>query len=443
MQVAESNKFGFWSTVLLGINGIIGSGIFLLPGQIMAHAGNLTIYVYLFVTLLVLSIAWCFAQCSMLFTRNGGSYIYAKEAFGEFIGFEIGMMRWVVGSIAWASLAVAFVTALSAIWPPALFEPMRSIILLTMIGGLGLLNIRGIQVVKGLSNAITIAKILPLIMLALIGIFFIKQSNFIAISEQENAVGTFGSASLILFYTFGGFEILPATAGELKNPTKNIPKAVMIVIAFCAILYFFIQFVTTGILGVDLASSATPIADVAEKLLGTTGKWIVTIAMLVSIGGVNIACSFFTPRAGAAMAEDQMVPLVIAEQNRYGSPSIAIVISVIITSVVALSGNFTQLVMISVIARLTQYITTCIATIVFYKKNNPGITFGKSPMKLVIPVVALMGLFWLLSQATFQQIYLGFGALVLVAPIYFIQKRRVLQQSQNFAIEEQLASSES
>lgn len=113
----EKQKMGFWSIVLLGINGIIGSGIFLLPNQAMKLMGTASIGVFIFDALLVTSITVCFAECASLFEVNGGPYIYAKAAFGEFVGYEVGFVTWAIRMIAEATMAVAFTTALGGIVP--------------------------------------------------------------------------------------------------------------------------------------------------------------------------------------------------------------------------------------------------------------------------------------------------------------------------------------
>jgi amino acid transporter len=411
------------SMVLLGINSIVGSGIFLLPGQAMALVGTWSIFVYLFVSLLVLAIAWCFAKCASIFNRNGGSYVYAKEAFGNFIGFEIGLMRWAVGMIAWASLAVGFVTVLSSIWPLALQEPIRSSLILSLIWGLGLINILGVRLIKQLSNIITVAKLIPLVFFVFIGIFFVNHSNFVFDFPVNFEKGTFGSAVLVIFYAFGGFETLAVVAQEMKNPTKNVPLAVMIVVSVCAILYFFIQLIAIGILGPALATSMTPIADVAELIYGPTAKGIIMIATLVSIGGVNIASSFITPRSAVALAEDEMIPKIIAQKGRFGTPYFAILITLILTSLVAISGDFTQLVTISVVSRFAQYTSTCLAVYVFHK----DLLSFKKPLlysiKAFIPLIALSGICWLFLQATLYQLYWGLGGLIAGIPLYFIQQK--------------------
>lgn len=420
MNIQEKDKLGLFSIILLGINAIIGSGIFLLPGQVSSLVGSGSLIVYGFVTLMVLSIAWCFAKCAALFNRDGGAYLYAKEAFGDFVGFEIGMMRWAVGIIAWASLAVAFVTALSLVWPKAIQEPTRSILILSLVFGLGAINMLNIRVMTFLNNLITVAKLLPIFFFIGIGIFYIKQSNIIPIEIPEFGTGTFGEAALVIFYAFGGFESLVFAAGEMKNPKKNLPLAVMITIMICALLYFLIQLIAIGSLGAALPTSISPMSDVAEMLLGPSGKLVIAIAMLVSIGGVNIFASFIVPKNGVALAEDGMISSVLARKNRFGSPHFAIVLTVLATSLMAFSGSFTQLVVISAISRFAQHISTCLAFLVLYKHQ---LTFKQPLRKLLtmfIPLIALSGIFFLIAQTPIYQLVYGFATLILSIPLYFL-----------------------
>lgn len=424
MNREKSHHLGFLSMVLLGINGIVGSGIFLLPGKVMSLAGNWSIIVYLFVTLLVLSIAWCFAQCATLFNRNGGAYVYAKEAFGDFIGFEIGIMRWVIGIMAWASLIVAFVTALGSIWPTSLQEPMRSVLILSLSGGLGLLNIYGIRLFKHLNNLVTIAKLVPLVVFVLLGVFYVKQTHFTSLKWEELEAESFGSAALVIFYAFSGFETLAVAAGEMKNPQRNLPLAIMIVISFCSFLYFFIQIIAIGLLGDALADSETPLADAAQLFLGDSGKWFVTLAMLISIGGTNLSASFITPRSGVALAEDGMIPRWIGAKGRFDTPVWAIVLTIGLTALLALTGSFAHLVVVSVVSRFAQYISTCLAVYVFHRRSPNRQSLVKRGMVAVIPAIALAGVIWLVLQATPNQLIWGLGALVICAPLYWLQREK-------------------
>lgn len=403
------NKIGFWSITLLGINGIIGSGIFLLPGQIMSLVGYWSFLVYIFVAVISGSIAWCFTQCATLFDRNGGSYLYAKEAFGEFVGFEIGLMRWVVGIIGWASLTVGFVTALSMIWPAALTEPYRTIVIISVLGLLGILNILGIDGVKRLNNILTIAKLIPLVTLILVGAFYMKSELLIPSEVESFPVYTFGPAALMLFYAFSGFESVATAAGEVHNPSRNLPWAVCLAIAITTLIYFLTHMIAVGILGTDLSLSTTPIVDVAQQILGPTGKWIILIATLVSIGGINLVASFIIPISAVVLAEDRMIPAVMAKKGRFGTPTNAILLTVVLAMLVSFSGDFSQLAMISVVSRFAQFSSTCLATIVFRKK-------------LFIPFIALSGICWLLLQTTPSQLAWGLGAMAIGVPCYFIRR---------------------
>lgn len=425
MSLNENQKFGLTSMILLGINAIVGSGIFLLPGKVSALSGGSSSSIYFFISALSLAIAWCFAQCASRFSRNGGAYVYAKEAFGEFIGFEIGMMRWSVGIIAWASMAVGFMTVLTSVWLAAGEEPLRSILIILLVSSLGGLNILGIKGVKGLNNIITISKLLPLIFFILVGVFFIKQSNFTFQTvplPPGSSESSFGAAALVLFYAFGGFETLAVAAEDMKNPKKNLPVALMIVIIFCAGLYYLIQLIATGLLGAHLSTSEAPITDAVEVMVGPVGKWIVTVVMLISIGGINVAASFLTPRSGVALAEDRLVPAVIAAKNKFGTPYLAIIITVILTCFIALSGSFVELVTISVVSRFAQYISTCLASIKFNQEKLLQASNCKRIGILSVPILALLGIVWLLFHASIHQIFIGFSALIVGIPLYFIQK---------------------
>jgi amino acid transporter len=424
MSQGAPRTIGLTSMILLGINGIIGSGIFLLPGEVVALAGEWSSAVYLVVSALVLGIAWCFAQCASLFTRSGGAYIYAKEAFGNFIGFEIGLMRWAVGIFAWAAVVVGFVTALSSVWPEVMNEPHRSLVILSLVGLLGLLNIVGLKGLKFLNNVVTVAKVLSLMVFILIGLFYAQESFVLSPIQHSFESTAFGGAALLIFYAFGGFECLVIAAGEMKNPKRNLPIAVMTVISLCSILYFFIQFTAMALLGESLADSSAPLTDAANKFLGDSAKWVVAAAMLISIGGINIASSFITPRSGVALAEDGMVPKWIASKGRFGTPIWAIIITVSFTGLFALSGSFSQLAVVSVVARFVQYISTCLAVIVLRKQIGAEHNGLRRSLTIVIPIVALVGIGWLLTHATGNQLLWGSSALVLGIPLYFLRPQQ-------------------
>ncbi len=419
------NKFGLFSIILLGINAIIGTGIFLLPNRAYAEVGVNSIFVIIFDALLVISIALCFAEMGGMYKNNGGPYIYAKEAFGGFVGFEVGIMKWAIAIIAWAAMAMGFPTALGAVWAPAQNPIVQKVIAVSIIILLGIMNIMGVKVSKIMNNIVTTGKLLPLILFVTVGIFFIKGHNFtnpVAESGEVVLKGTFGSAALLIFYAFTGFESIGVAAGDMDNAKKNVPLAICIVLVLVAIIYTLIQVNSIGILGPELAATETPVATASEAFLGKWGGALVTAGTLISIGGINIASSFLTPRSGVAMSDENQLPSIISKRNSKDVPYVAVIISCVLTALITLTGSFTTLAAISVVSRFAQYIPTCLAVPVMRKKA-PDMERGFTiPFGPVIPVVAIAVSIWLLTNSDLKRIIFGLGGLVIGAVIYGIMK---------------------
>ncbi len=421
-----TQKMGLPSIILLGVNGIIGTGIFLIPGKVMALAGPACLWLYLLVAFFVGFITLCFADCASLFTRNGGPYVYAREAFGELVGFKVGVLKWVASMIAWSAMTAGFITSLGAIWPEAAQEPVRGILITLLLSALGVANLLGANFVTRLNNMITICKLLPLISIVVIGAFYVNPDNFTSLSLFDVRMDTLGAATVIIFYAFAGFESLAVAAEEMHNPRKNLPIALVIVLFIVAAIYFSVQAVAMGVLGESLATSITPIIDVTTVLFGPVGTWIVGIASLLSMGGIMVAASFGTPRSGEALAVDAVIPMSLAAKNRFGAPYIAVIVTVIITLLLALYGNFLLLAGVSVLARATQYIPTSIA-VLFLNQDTPE-RFLKGRFRKITAIIAALASVWLLFQAPVEHL-IGCAIIIgLLFPLYYIS--RALSQGQ-------------
>ena len=174
----NDKKWNLQTIVLYGINSVIGSGIFLLPGSAYDHLGPASLLAYLFVFVLVMSIALCFAECGSMFEQSGGPYLYAKQAFGDFFGYEVGVMKWIVSIIAWATMAVGFSTALSALIPQIASPVLQKTIAIGIILTLSLVNLLGINIMAYLNNIATVAKLIPMAIFILGGIWYVEGSNY-------------------------------------------------------------------------------------------------------------------------------------------------------------------------------------------------------------------------------------------------------------------------
>ena len=421
----EHKKLSFWSMVLLGINGIIGSGIFLLPNKAMALIGPASLLVMIFDMFLVLAITFCFAEAGGLFKDNGGAYIYAKEAFGDFVGYEVGFLSWITRILAFSTMTVGFATALGGIFPDWNTDLMKNVIITVIVLVLTIINLLGIKLYEILQNVATIAKLLPFILFIGMGIFFIQPSNFTPMFPGgEYTPGTFGTAAVMLFFTFTGFETLGVAAGEMENPQKNLPKATLITIFAVSAIYILLLACAIGIMGYELANTTAPVQVAFGQIAGTFGTTVVALGTLVSIGALCIASSFVTPYCGLALAEQHMLPAFMAKRNRFGAPYWCILVSTIIATLVGYTGGFAFLASISVVSRFSQYIPTCLSIMVFRKTMPNAPRAFKIPFGPVIPTIAFLVSLWLLSQTKPQQLILGLGAAVIAVPFYFLVHKK-------------------
>lgn len=426
----SSKKLGFWSIVLLGINSIIGSGIFGLPGEAYKMIGPASIVVLVFCTVLAVSIALCFAEAGSWFDENGGPYLYAKEAFGQFIGFEVGFMKWAIGMIAWAAMANFFAITISTVWPQAADPFTKNVIIGVVLIGLGIVNIMGVQASKVLNDIITIGKLVPLIFFIVVGIFFVKGGNFkpfVIVPSGEATTTAFVAAAISLFYAFTGFESLAVAAKEMKDPKKNVPKALVMVMFVVSVVYVLVLAISIGVLGEGLRGSANPVADAATKIMGPVGGYIITIGTIISVGGINIASSIFTPRSAKALVDQGLMPKSMGKTNKNEAPYIAIIVSVIGTLIIAWSGSFTILSQISVVSRFIQYIPTCLAVLIFRKKYSDKEINFKIPGGAFVPIFAVIVSLILLIKAGIDspmKIVWGLGGMIVVVPIYFYMTKR-------------------
>ncbi len=415
------NQLGFWSVVLFGINGIIGSGIFLLPNTLMKSFGPASTLIFILDGILALLIGFAFAECAGLFKEMGGAYLYAKEAFGDFVGYEVGFVQWAVRIITQGAMYVGFATALAGFLPDLASPMMKNVIVTVMSLILMGLNLTGNGPTALVNNIITVGKLIPIFLVIVVGLFTFNVQNFqpFFIPELTNA-GNFSKTALLLFFAFGGFEAVALIAGEVKNPTKNVPRALLVIIGTVVTVYFLIQIAAISLLGTDLTQTVVPMQDGVARVLGRAGSSIVAAGTLVSMGGITVATSYAMPRSGEAMAEQGMMPKALAKKNAKGVPYIAVFVSTALSLLVAYSGSFEMLAQISSVSTFGQYIPTCLAVIVFRKKMKDAPRHFKIPFGPILPLIAVVLSVWLLANADWISLVGGLGAFLVAVPFYFL-----------------------
>ena len=421
----ENAKFSLGGATLYGINAVIGSGIFLLPRTIYMDLGPASLLAMIFDAVLVLLLAVCFAEVSCYFDKNGGAFQYSKSAFGDFIGFIVGLLGWFVTIIAWSAMASGFAKLLIMAFP--VLKGMNTLISITLVIILSTINSTGLKTSKIFTVTITIAKLIPIIAFVFMAIFFIKGgfdkgnfTPFLQLKEGMTLSKALASTSMTIFYAFIGFEALPVVAGEMRDAKKNVPKAIIGSISIVSILYFMIIAGTIAMLGAGILESGAPVQDAFGQMVGPWGKWLISVGALISILGLNVGDSMMIPRYGASIADEGLLPKVVSQKNRKEAPYIAIIISCVLTCLLLLSGSFEQLAELSVVFRFIQYIPTALAVIFLRKKNPDMKTAFKLPFGPVIPILAIAVSVWMLWQgADTKSLIAGGAGIVIAAVIYF------------------------
>ena len=424
MGTDKKDKFGLWSIVLLGINGIIGTGIFLLPNRAYALMGPSSLLILLFDAFLAGCLALCFAEVAGFFSRNGGPYLYAKAAFGDFVGYEVGVLKLVVTIIAWAAMAVGFATALGAAFPFFAGDTMKNLIAAVLIGGLTIMNIAGVKISKILNNIMTISKLVPLCVFIAVGLFFVNGSNFTPFVPTHMADGAFANAAITMFFAYTGFEAIAVAAEDFKDPKKDLPRGIILTMIIVTIIYMLVVGISIGILGPDLAVDKAPIQTAFGRAVGPVGAYFILIGTLFSMGGINLAESFIAPRACTSLAEDGMLPAFLNRRTSWGTPWASSVVVAILSILLAWSGSFTTLAAISAVSRFTQYLPTVLSVIVFRRKWKDREGTYKIPGGIFVPVVAFLTSLWMLSNAKPMQLVWGLGGILVIAPYYLVYKKK-------------------
>ena len=315
----QAGKISFASVFLFGINSMVGSGIFLLPGVLFQDAGNWSLALILLAALAVLAMAYCYAEMAHHFSGNGAGWYYTYKEFGRFWGFEIGLFTWLQGAAAIATEIAAFLRGLRP-WLPRLSE-----ITVYRWAGLGmiliLLTIRllGKKASTWANNFSTVLKLAVLGLFVVLGIFYVKPGNFNA--SVHNSLSDFDHAFMLIFFMFPGFSFLPVQASSIHNSKKNLPKLLIGVVISVAVIY------------------------------------VITM-------GVAISMFYSTPYVVSSLANEKaLLPRFIGIKSQNGVPYVATLLTAGIVLVLVMSGDYLALIPCSIMIAVVQYAFVAMATI--------------------------------------------------------------------------------
>jgi len=418
-----------WEIVALSVNDVVGSGVYLiLPVAAASLLGPASVWAIFAASFAVLLIVLCFAEASSLFDEPGGAIVYTRAAFGEFVGFEVGWMTWIARIASVASLSVFFARAVGYLWDGANHGWGQAVSIVVPLAVLTWINVVGVK--SGALTAVLLAfgKLVPLAILVAVGIFAIDWNRVFPVPMPERQ--NFMKAALLVLYAYAGFENTPAPAGEFKNPKRDVPFALIAMIAIVTAFYTLVQLVAIGTIP-NLGTSQTPLADAGRLLLGPLGGLLLTIGAVLSVLGTNNNTVLAGPRYLYALAQGGRLPSALAKIHpRYRTPYVAIIVqSAVALLLIGLDayrhsvspgafGIAENLAVLSTIARLATYIGTCLAVPVLRRKLPTTPRTIRLPGGPVIPILALIICFLFLSAAETKNFVAGGIALVVGAIIY-------------------------
>ncbi|HEX8254878.1 MAG TPA: APC family permease, partial [Thermoanaerobaculia bacterium] len=349
----------------------------------------------------------------------GGAYLYARSAFGDFIGFETGWMNWIARLTSLASLSNGMVLALALLNPSLGQGAARHAIIIVILGTLALIHFLGVRYGAASIYVFTLGKLVPLVGFIIVALIAWK-SNPIPGSFVLPGAGTqWDDAILFMLFAYAGFENLGVPAGEFRNPRRDLPLALLAGTLAIAAIYALAQLGAMSALP-DLSHSKTPIASAAAALIGPVGAFVITVGALLSMAGTNSGTMLEGSRMLYALSLDRRLGPISYVHPRFRTPSVAIAIHAIVALALALGGSFAQLALLSAVARLVTYLVTCAAVPRLRKLNEGFRTPG-----LIVPILGVLvsaGIVVLVMADNPRRLLAGTIALTVGAIIYFLSR---------------------
>lgn len=404
-----------FDVLCIGVNATVGSGVFALPDDMHRAMGGYSPLAFLLCALLLMPVALCFAELSGRHEDTGGTYLYARNAFGNNIGFVIGWFCWANTFVSWAANATLFVE----------LAGMRSSLVTSAVSAglviaLGIINYFGVKLGARLVNLLVIGKVGAILCFLVVAIAAFDPSK-LGGTLPRGALGI-GQGIYLSLFPLQGFEVAPVAAGETQNPKRNVPLGTMGALLLSALLFVVVQAVLVGVYPRIGEESGQPLVD-AAKYLGPGIGLVVVIGSLVSVGGFTAGSALGSPRYAQAIAAHGLMPRSLAKINeRWGTPHVAIAWTTVITAILAFFFDYRRLVGMSNITVVIQYFFTCIAVPALRKKQGESSGF-RVPGGIIIPVVGALGSVGLVAGAD-QPEFIFAGATLLLGIIVAVASKR-------------------
>jgi basic amino acid/polyamine antiporter, APA family len=428
-QEYMAKSLGFWTLTALVAGNMIGSGVFMLPASLAAF-GSISIFAWVLTAVGTIILATVFARLSRLFPRTGGPYAYCREAFGDFIGFQVAYNYWIALWIGNAAIVVTLVSYLGVFWPLLNVSSWLSFLVsLAFIWLLTFINVLGIKEAGRMQLMTTVLKLIPLVIIAVVGLFFIHKPNLMEfnVSNKSNFAALTNAATLTM-WSFIGFESATIPAEHVINPRQNIPRATLVGTSLAALVYILSTISVMGIVPMKLlAHSSSPFASAASLMFGSWATWGIAAAAVIACFGTLNGWILMQGQIPLAAARDSLFPKQFNKVNKAGSPVFGLIVSSILISIllamrygVSSVDQFTMISLLATLATLVPYIYTSVAELMFYIKEREKFNKKRLTSSTILAMLAFLYSYWLIYGAGLEIVFYGVLLLLSSIPIYLL-----------------------
>jgi len=420
--VRAMGTFGLAAAI---VNITIGGGIFRLPANVAGSLGAAAPLAYVVCAIAMGLIVLCIADAGSRVPLTGGPYAYVGTAFGSYAGFISGVLLWMLGTFAAAAVSTVFVSGLGLLVPALSGRAMETLVLVATLGFWSFINVRGVRTGARLNSVATVAKLLPLLVVAVGGAFFIRPEHLQWAAAPDPA--TVARTSLLLIFAFAGIEVALVPSGEVRDTARTVPRAIALAMIGVTLLYIALQVVAQGILGDGLArATVAPLADAAGASLGGWASALLLAGASISMFGYLGGMTLSMPRMVYAFARDGFLPRALARvHDEYRSPVAAIVAQSLVTIALAVTGTFEKLAILANVSGLALYFGCALAAWQLRRRGVriEGSTPFRVPLARGVPWLACAVILWLLTGLTRGE-WLAFAACLAAGTLIYLAARR-------------------
>ena len=381
---------------------LLGGGIFTIPAAMAAAVGSYAPLAYIACALAVGAVTLCLTEAASRVPTSGGVAGFVAAAFGPYWGFLAGVFNYASAVLSAGAGGAAAADVIGAAFPAMAAGPVRAIAIVIWFLGLAAINIAGVGIAARFVTVATSVKLIPLALLIAIGVWFLEPANLTLPLASGSA--DIGRAAILGIFLFTGIESSLAVSGEVSNPSRTIPRAVMATMIGYAVMCVTVQVVAQGLLGDALGASVAPLADAGSKISPMLGIILGTGAA-ISLLGWTASDAISSPRMLFALGRDGFLPAALGRAHkRTHAPWIANITHAALAAGLAVSGSFAALAIISTLLCILIYLIGCAAAL---KLRAEDVAFSGPPVRIpALKLVAGIGftsMIWVAAQSTRQE----------------------------------------